>query len=294
MKHFSSLLFTLCLVSIVGFAWAQNPSPKISYWDSPEFDERFCKRNKIKSIQVSSFMDAKLAQFAKALRYEYDNEGRLLRMVETQKKDTARIHGFAYTDNGTPISKVVTDKVWDKNYKSWYRFNRMGKVYQEKSYELLRNNETMLLQTRQYIYNADSQLTDIRVMENNRLVHVQHYEYDERGRVTVEVFQTPTEKKIKSIGYVYDDKNRLTRIATDKNGQISEYIYVYNNFGQPMEVQWRENGDLVGTVTYKYDTKGVLTRMERSVKNEAEGDKVFVRLFEYEHYSPTQNALSTN
>ncbi len=294
MKQFSSLFCFICLISLMAQSVAQSPSPKLNYWDTPDFNSGFLLRNKIKSIQVNSFQDQDLARFLNGTRYEYDEEGRLTRLVETQQADTARIHGYAYTDKGTLVSEVITDKVWNKHYKSWYRFNRMSKVYQEKSYELLRNNETMLLQTRQYVYNSDSLLVSIRVMENNQLAGIQKYKYDERGRVIQETFLDQQEKEEKNIQYVYNEQNQLTRITTEKGAQTTQYIYVYNNMGQPMEVQWRENGTLEGTVTYSYDEQGILTRMERSLKSGPDGNSVHVRLFEYEHYTQPSQALSTN
>lgn len=284
MKHFSSLL-AYCLL-ICGSAYAQVPSPNATGWESPNFDKFFVMKNRIQSIEVQSYEEIqKIKQPLQATLYEYDPKGNLVHVVETQQKDTSRIQNFTYTQNGTLTSKVVTDKVWDRNYKSWYRFNRMRKVYQVKSYELLRNNETMLLDTKQYVYNEDSLLTAVRFLENNRLLRTQEYEYDDKGRVISEAFINRSNIQERKILYTYNNDNQLTRVKTvTGETNVSEYIYVYNELGNPVEVQWRENGLLIGTVTYDYNEKGLLTRMERSVNEADSPESVFVRVFDYKTF----------
>jgi YD repeat-containing protein len=285
MKHFSSLLTILLSPLFIGICLAQAPSPKAPNWESPKFDRGFVMRNKIKTIEVKSYGDKAERKLINGTRYEYDANGNLTQMVETHKADTSRIHDYAYTSKGTLVSKKVTDHVWNKSYKSWYRFNRHSKLYQEKSYEVLRNNESMLLHTRQYVYDDDSVLVSIRLLENNRLARTQHYRYDERGRVVEERFDDRQGKTEKNIRYTYSDDNLLTRVTTVYPTHTTDYIYIYNNMNNPVEVQWRNDGELVGTVLYTYDEKtGVLNRMERSVNSEQEGSSVFVRVFDYDRY----------
>ncbi|MFK7920854.1 MAG: hypothetical protein AB8H47_02810 [Bacteroidia bacterium] len=243
-------------------------------------------KNRIQSIEVKSFEETpKIKQPLQATVYNYDPRGNLVHVIETQQKDTSRIQNFTYSKSGILTSKVVTDRVWDRNYKSWYRFNRMRKVYQVKSYELLRNNETMLLDTKQYVYNEDSLLTAIRFLENNRLLRTQEYEYDERARVISEAFINRSNLQERKILYTYNDDNQLTRVKTvTGETNVSEYIYVYNEFGNPVEVQWRENGLLIGTVTYDYNDKGLLTRMQRSVNEADSPESVYVRVFDYKTF----------
>ncbi|MEL6588601.1 MAG: hypothetical protein AAFQ68_00890 [Bacteroidota bacterium] len=284
MKHFSSLL--ACCVLMVSYSLGQGPSVKASGWESPSFDKFFVLKNRIQAIEVQSFEQGPhTPSTSQATLYEYDAKGNLVHIVETQQTDTARIQNFTYTQNGTLTSKVVTDKVWDRNYKSWYRFNRMRKVYQVKSYELLRNNETMLLDTKQYVYNEDSLLTAIRFLENNHLLRTQEYEYDLKGRVIAETFVNRSNIVERKILYTYNNDNQLTRVKT-VNGENdhSEYIYVYNSSGDPIEVQWRENGLLIGTVTYDYNDKGLLTRMERSINEADNKESTFVRVFDYKMF----------
>ena len=111
MKHHYSLLLFLCVVMTFGFCMGQSPDSQLPHWDAPKFDEGFVKRNKIKSVEVRSYANKDLSKLVNGTRYEYDNDGNLLLMVEMQKKDTSRIHGYKYTKKGTLISKVVTDRV---------------------------------------------------------------------------------------------------------------------------------------------------------------------------------------
>ena len=291
MKYISTLIFALLMGSVT-FSLAQTSALQPpSSWFAPKFDQSFVSRNSIKTIQIRSYssMESPVDRYLSGCTYEYDVKGNLVQLVEIQAKDTSRVHDFIYTERGKLGWKKLTDKVWDKEYKSGIRLNKSQDVYQVKSYEMLENDEVMLLETRQYVYNADSALIGIKFLENNQLVKTHKYEYDNNGWVAKEIFENRTGSEIKSVSYKYNERGKVTymAISTGKDTEQpskQEYMYTYNKNGQQEEVKWIDNGILQGTVNYLYDDNGMLTQMHRVMNPESSASANFFQMVRYEKY----------
>lgn len=290
MKYISTLIFALLIGGVTSsFSQTSTLQPPSS-WFAPKFDQSFVSRNGIKTIHIRSYtsVQSPVDRYLSGCTYEYDVKGNLVQLVEIQAKDTSRVHDFIYTERGRLGWKKLTDKVWDKEYKSGIRLNKSQDVYQVKSYEMLENDEVMLLETRQYVYNADSLLIGIKFLENNRLIKTHKYEYDKNGRVAKEIFENRTGSEIKSVSYKYNERGKTTYMAilTGKDKELSkqEYMYAYNKNGQQSEVKWVDNEVLQGTVNYIYDDNGMLTQMHRVMNPEGSVSANFFQMVRYEKY----------
>lgn len=293
MKYISTLIFALLVIGGVTSSFSQISSLQPpSSWFAPKFDKSFISRNGIKTIHIRSYSSsqAPVDRYLSGCTYEYDVKGNLVQLVEIQAKDTSRVHDFIYTENGKLGWKKLTDKVWDKEYKSGIRLNKSKEVYQVKSYEMLENDEVMLLETRQYIYNSDSMLIGIKFLENNQLIKTHKYEYNKDGRVAKEIFENRSGSEIKSVSYKYNERGQTTymAISTGKEEDAvpikQEYMYAYDKNGQQSEVKWLKNEVLQGTVNYIYDDNGMLTQMHRVMNPESSGSANFFQMVRYEKY----------
>lgn len=291
MKH----LFTSIFLASYIFCFAQPSFFQTQFqWDEPDFDQEFLLRNKVKSIKVQTYTnpDAPKGTVASGAVYEYDSDGNLIQMVETQYDDTSRIHDFLYSDRGVLRWQKVVDKVWNKTYRSGYRFTRNKTVFQVKSYEMLNNDEKMLLDTRQYVYDDDSLLIEIRCRENDRLMRVHKFTYDEKQRMTKEQFENGAGDTLKQVLYVYGKDDNILRI-TIEDTQKHDYIYTYNEAGDPTAVTWKQNNIDKGIVTYAYDNKtGMLTEMQRKVFATPTQSQGVLQVFSYEVH--TESVANTD
>ncbi|MEZ4829660.1 MAG: hypothetical protein R3C61_25740 [Bacteroidia bacterium] len=286
MKH----VFTPLIVLFLGINCLAQPvsfSEKIK-WDTPQFPRSFILRKDIKAIHVKSFVGKSTPAGVSdsGVTYEYDTKGNLIQVVEVASKDTSRIYDYKYTASGVLGWQHLKDNVWNKSYKSGYRFNSHRKVFQVKSYEMLHNNEVMLLHTKEYVYDDDSTLIAVRWMENNRVVKVNRYEY-EKGMIKAESFENGNGDLIKKILYDYNSDGLIAMVTT-KNEQSTlgeQYVYDYNTRGDITRVAWKSEGSLRGTVTYTYDNMGMLVKMNREIIDPRSQEANLCQVFEYEKFS---------
>ncbi|MEO0472358.1 MAG: hypothetical protein AAF206_22230 [Bacteroidota bacterium] len=294
MKQLFTLLILLVAVSLAGMAQTTGFFRNTS-WESLQFDRRFLLTNQIKAVHVTSLQfHGKELPKSEAL-LQFDASGNLKHHIELVQNDTSKVQDFFYTSKGTLGWTHTRDKVWNKKYKSGYRFNRNQSIFQVKSYEMLRNDEVMLLDTRQYVYNTDSLLTDIRFLESGKVVKTQKYDYDKVGRVTAERFLNREKEEYKSIEYVYNESGQLEKITT-REGNQRAHVYEYNQSGNPVKVEWLEGQkdaedeklELIATVSYEYDTKGRLVEMARIDKPMTKAARVSRKQFQYESFPQAQ------
>ena len=280
-RIFTFLLFASCI-----FCYAQPSFFQTQFqWDEPEFPQEFLQKYQIKSIKVQTYhnQDAPTGAVASGALYEYDDKGNLIQMIETQYDDTSKIHDFLYSDRGVLRWQKVVDKVWNKTYRSGYRFTSNRTVFQVKSYEMLNNDEKMLLDTRQYVYDEDSLLIEILCYENNRLMRVHKFSYDEQGRTIKERFENGEKDLIKEVSYKYDDHDNIIRmVMQDEN--TNDYSYQYNQDNLPTEVSWKRNDQDKGLVKYSYNEEGMLTQMQRKVYATPSQSQGVLQVFSYEVY----------
>lgn len=285
MKH----VFTPLILVLFGINCLAQPFSlrEKSTWDKPEFSKAQILRNSIKTIHVKSFkgqQDPSGSESA-AITYEYDSDGKLIHVVEVAKKDTSKVYEYQYTERGVLGWQRVVDKVWNKSYKSGYRFNTYQKVFQVKSYEMLHNDEVMLLNTKQYVYDDDSSLIAIRWLENGRVVKSNEYEY-KNGVMSSETFKNGNGDIMKKISYDYNSDGYIARVTTDQPGEpLEEYEYAYDARGNTTRVEWNSGGELKGTVNYTYNDLGMLVKMNRTMIEDDKSEAHFCQVFEYEKFN---------
>jgi hypothetical protein len=286
MKH----VFTPLVLLILGFnCIAQNNTFREKVrWDAPDFSRSFILRNNIKAIHVRNFKDKKepVGEYNSGITYEYDSKGNLTQVVEIKSKDTSRVHEYMYTERGVLGWKVMRDKTWNKAYKQGYRFNPNKTVFQEKSYEMLHNDEVMLLNTKQYIYDDDSVLVAIRWMESGRLAKTHKYEYDEDYNLVSEIFENGSGGLIKKVDYNYNAMGLIAQVTTERPGfPVEKFVYTYNVDGKTSQVVWHSGKELKGKVAYSYDQNGVLAKLDREMYQNAQNQPTHVcQVYQYEKY----------
>ncbi|MEO0898524.1 MAG: hypothetical protein AAFY71_19075 [Bacteroidota bacterium] len=251
-------------------------------WDQPDIKSQVIKRLGIKAMKVHAYK-APLTRGNGVNEQEhffFNDKGKLTKSIELVQQDTNSVHTYHYNKKGVLGWKHTQDKKWNRIYREGYRFNSAENVYQVKAYEMLRNRERMLLDTRQYIYNNDSTLIAIRSMENNKLVAVHKFEYNKKGQVKKEIFEDGSNKVLQSVSYGYDAEGRIARVVMDK-GMISEYLYEYNSQGQPLQIQMAENGKVKGLVVYQYNTNGLVAQLDKIINPDTSEENHFVKVFQY-------------
>jgi hypothetical protein len=291
-------LFTLFLYFLLPlpFLYAQSPAAasakeplagERSFWDEPQHKKAYIRQHNIRKIEVQTYDQAEPeeAHLQAISVYEYSDKFNLTQLIETQAEDTSRICKFRYTENGTLTWKYISDKSDQKTYKSGYRFNRNQTVFQVKSYEMLPQDQVMLLDTRQYVYDDEGRLSAIRCLENDRLLRVHRFGYDSQGRVIQERFETREGDLARQVDYVYDDTGRPQRITTlhAATNEQQAYVYAYDEKGLQTRIEWWTNDQIKGSVDYAYDESGKLTHMNR-VMQPSSGDEpqASLQVYRYE------------
>lgn len=281
MKKFYTL--ALCLLCCSAFLPAQVTfeSP-LHQWENPEFSETLLRRHQITSIRVTT-QQTRPGEAARQSQtiYTYNEHGKIDRHIELQGQDTSCIHQYHYNERGTLVWKQTVDKVWNKNYRAGYRFTGNNTVFQVKSYEMLRNDERMLLDTRQYIYDADSQLVAIRSLEQNRVVRVQRFTYTESGQVAREMLENASGDTIRSVTYQYDTQGRITYVLTEA-ARRQAFHYAYTETGRPLRIEWIEEDQPRGVAHYTYDERGFLTQLDRELVPQPGQPTLIRQTFAYE------------
>ncbi|MEL6254850.1 MAG: hypothetical protein AAFR87_22785 [Bacteroidota bacterium] len=283
MRNIFTLLITLAICTA---SYGQSFPFKIteSSWYPKDFDGSFVRRNNIKAINVKSFPSLySLNAKQEATRtFLFDEEGQMIQFVELGKNDTSQIREFDYNDRGVLRWELKEDKIYNKSYKAGYRFDGNKNIYQVKNYEMINKDDVMLIESRRYIYNADSQLVAIKFLQNNQVKQVQKFTYDELGRTTSESEEDAVGAMKKKVSYAYNEMDLLVQVKTETGtDNVVEYNYVYNVAGNPIEAEWKENGVQMGVMSYVYDKNGMLVQMNR-VLNQAPGvQHASSQVFEY-------------
>jgi hypothetical protein len=283
MKHLYTLAFFLlcCIFALPAQMALEAPSAQ---WESPEFRAPFLRRHKIKSIQIQTEQTRPGAGVRQSQTlYAYNDRAQIATQIDLQGQDTSFIHRYHYNDRGTLVWKQTIDKVWDKNYRSGYRFTGNQTVFQVKSYELLRNDERMLLDTRQYIYDADSLLVAIRSLEQNRVVRVERFRYTEAGQIAQEVQENAAGDTLRSVSYRYDAQGRITYTLTETTRREA-FHYAYAESGQPLRIEWLEDDQPRGVANYTYDDRGFLIQLDRELVPRPGQPSHIRQTFAYETY----------
>lgn len=267
---------------------AQAQKPFVLEFDhfqkAPEFSSMYLMVNGIKSIQVNTIRELKpgVNILESSLVQEFGPAGKLQREVELEAEaDTSRIASFFYNDNGFLGWKQETDVRWGKVYRTGYRFLGADQVYQERDYEMLANEQVMLLETKQYVYNEQGKVLSISFKQGSKTIKKHDYTYNEQGQVESETSRTGTGDLIQSVSYEYYENASISKVVLkNDDGVTSTYTFVYDEAGLPTKIDWNKDEDVNGTIVYEYDNSGNLTAMQ-----ETSSDAVTVRRsFVYEKF----------
>lgn len=280
-----------CLAVLIFFnAFGQTPKTLLkirsSTWEKPFFEPQLVAQNNIKSIHITSSKQVgnRFLQADKNMAYRFDDRGNLLEFAKYKDQDTSYLEAFAYTESGSMKWSQIENKSWNRTYKEGYRLNRNKTVFQAKSYEVINDkaDEVVLLHTKQYVYleGKDSLLQTIRYLENDRIAKQEKFLYDAQDRLVDELTLDSRGDTLKHIAYAYTGKDLLTRIVTREGVNVKESTYTYDPKGNPTRVQWLENGQIKGTITYTYDEQGMLTEMQQTIDERKSANTV--HRFEYE------------
>jgi len=259
-------------------------------WDDPTYTAKQVKENRIKTIRISSYEVQPRQRgnsFQSGVFYRYNADGQLLHAVRTEKSvhDTAEVQAYEYSKRGVLCWQETIDKRWQRTYRSGYRFNGHGKPYQVKSYEILQNQERMLLESRQYIYDRDSTLQAIHLLENHQVARIHEFAYlpDQPTLVSREVIKDGDHDLIKQVTYAYNDLSLIAHVVmTEANGDRSEYRYSYNEQNQPTRIEWWQGEKLIGLVLYEYNPQGLITHLNQTLYPNTAQQLSRYKVFEYE------------
>ncbi len=282
MKRFYLLFFLSPLLSIVQ---AQPFSLQVDHLQSaPEFSLPYLMAHNVKSVRIitTKLLKPGLIVPQQELVREYSPMGQLSQEIEMlPSEDTSRIASFYYNNNGFLGWKQTTDFKWGKTYRTGYRFNSARQVFQVRDYEMLANEQVMLLDTRQYIYDSDSQLVAIRWRQGSTITKVHRYAYHPTGLLAEERFENGAGEVEKIVTYTYYDNGAIQTIGnTDAEGNTETYTFIYDERGLPTKVDWKQ-GDLPkGSIEYAYNEEGVLLSIGRTIVDQP---KIF-QSFSYEQF----------
>lgn len=283
MKRFYLLTFLLPLLTA-----AQAQKPFVLEVDrlqqAPEFSSMYLMVNGIESVQINTIKELQpgVNILESSLVQEFSPTGKLQREVELKaEEDTSRIASFFYNDNGFLGWKQETDVRWGKVYRTGYRFLSKDQVYQERDYEMLANEQVMLLETKQYVYNEEGKVLSISFKQGSKTIKKHAFTYNEQGQVESETSATGTGDLIQSVSYEYYDNASISKVVLlDEEGISSVYTFVYDDAELPTKIDWNRDEEVTGTIVYEYDEKGTLTAMQ-----ESSSDAVTVRRsFSYEKF----------
>ncbi len=287
----TSTLLICTLLSTFCLAQKGKPTPAID-WGDYELGENLSFLRGVGSIQVDTYEPAKghRPQRTSAVSYHCDESGQISQVVElgSSNQDTLFQHKFSY-HKGQAYRKLTQDHRYGRSYWEGYRFTTHQKVYQEKSYELLPNDDRLLLNSRQYIYDdgANRLLKSIRTLENNQVVEVARFDYDQSLRVVGETTEDSRGIVTRSVLYRYDQHDRVAETLVEEIGSTpARYVYAYNEQGKPMEIKWFEGEQLKGLALYEYDEAGRLTNLSKTVDPQTARPRSVYKVFSYEIAQP--------
>lgn len=270
-------------------------------WDSPDFSTEWLQANHIQSVHIASFEVGPKQRgeaYQSGVAYHYNRDASLIRQIETGKSwtDTVKVHRYKYSNRGVLCWETTEDRRWKRTYRAGYRFNGSGDPYQVKSYEVLRNDERLLLESRQYIYADNGALATIRLMENRHMVRAHHFYYveGEPDLVHREVIENGKGELIKQVTYAYDEQDRVAHVVmTEATGKRSEYRYSYNPQNQPLRIEWLEGEKTIGLVLYEYNERGWVTHMSQNLYPGTPQQRSRYKVFEYDLFPPQTNFQAT-
>ena len=305
MKLRSTLLTSLLCATMANLLFAQTPDLG-NPWGDLEFHEDFIQKSNIRSIRVRQYTSRPSARAAlkQGVDMDFDSKGRLVSRASLGQSgtDTSSTETLHYHGNEVLGWTEVQDHQFDRTFRTGYRFTADHDLYQEKSYEILPNDNRLLLQSKQYVYadGDENLLRAIRTLENNQVVEVHSFDYDHSGKVVAEIVEDSRGELIKTTRYEYDQENRIAVVSIEELGQVtSRYLYSYNNAGQPTRIEWFQGNTLKGIALYEYDERGRVSHLSRTQNPETRAQETTYAVYEYRtwdelEYNDAAQIVATN
>ena len=252
--------------------------------NAPAFSESFLSMNGIRTVHITTSTEArpgKLIAGPSVVR-EYNSSGLLLQEVElTGEADTSRIAAFFYNDNDILGWKQETDMKWGKVFRTGYRFLGEDQPYQERDYEMLANEQVMLLETKQYTYTETGQLESILFKQGNQVIKTHEYSYSDLGQVLSEITTNKAGETVSIVNYTYYENGSINKVTAVADGADTKtYSFLYDDNGLPTQIDWTTGEAESGSITYEYNQAGSLLAMEESSSSQA----TVRRAFSYEKF----------
>jgi len=267
---------------------AQYPLFSLPVPESSGIREPSLKKYRIEQVVVDTYKGSysEKSKPQSSIIYTYDSNGKLKTSEERQNPATpSKVNQFEYSANGELAKTVTTDMVIKRGYQTGYRFNSNHTVFQAKSYEVLNNNQKLLLGTRQYVYENEDVLSEIRWIENGKVLRSQQFVYDEKNNVKEERFLDGTGTTTQTVSYLYDDQNRPTYVGIrEKNQPLKEFTYQYDFRSNPSRIEWKEGGISRGLVTYEYNGNGLPLLVNRIISQGSATPVVSTHVYQYHYF----------
>ncbi len=207
--------------------------------------------------------------------YEYDEEGRQTKVVNTYSNDTSTSKEYVYNEQGDIIKQTEIDiegKVNDSRFEYEYFengkvrketniLNRFGKSSMRSEYDehgnAVREYTDENERTYEYTYNEQGLIaTKLQTLDGQQMFE---YTYDANGNIIKEIRYNPKTPDDKiEYTYTYDDKNNRTTYSVTNNGitDTDKFTYVYDEAGRMLEKTTVTYTGSENKTTYEYDANG--------------------------------------
>ncbi|MEM6262656.1 MAG: hypothetical protein AAGI38_09135 [Bacteroidota bacterium] len=197
----------------------------------------------------------------------FDTLGHYTQKVNMVPGDTQAVQYFNYSA-GILNWQVYEDRDWNRRYRCGYRFDEEEKIFQVKSYELLTEDDLMLLETEHYVYQDASKPKVVLNIENDEVRKARHYVYDEAGRTTACITRDEVGNVLEEQRYAYGAQSGDKPVSEIHiaNNHREEYRYSYGANSRLEGIAFLKDDQLQYKVKYSYDEKGRLTEMKRESK----------------------------
>lgn len=250
---------------------------------APAFSETFLMMNGIRTVRITTSTELKPGKLedGPSLVREYNPSGLLVQEVELKSDtDTSRISAFFYNDNNILGWKQETDLTWGKVFRTGYRFLGEDQPYQERDYEMLANEQVMLLETKQYTYTESGQLASIIYKQGNQVIKTHQYSYSDLGQVLSEITTNKAGETVSIVNYTYYENGSINKVTVVDGEESRTYSFLYDDNGLPTKIDWEMGEADSGSIAYEYDQSGSLQAMVESSSSQP----TVRRAFSYEKF----------
>lgn len=269
MKHYVTLTTCLLLLTIV--ATAQIPEVNsMGGWDWPTISKEYVQTLRLKKLYIYSSGNAPLRgggefTYHTAKFMEYDRNGNITTEGELVGADTTLMKDYYYSEKNLLSWEYIEDRVWNKKFKVGHRYNCDGTRFQTKTYEYLNENDLMLVDTRYYVWDkrkGTPELKEIKIVERSQVVEKQVFQKSKDGLTLLIEVQSPEEEILKTVQIDFQKDQQPSRILKEGENK-EEFRYAYDINGNLLEINWYENQESKGFISYEYDGSGKIAYLKK-------------------------------